>query len=69
MLTPPIRYAPDVEDQQPDESETIQHLKDTFDIILERTAKDYGHAVRSVYAKAHGIVEGEMTVHGDLPPD
>src|ERR1700712_4450984 len=69
MLTPPIRYAPDVENEQPDESETIQHLKDTFDIILERTAEDYGHAVRSVHAKSHGILEGEMVVHDGLPAE
>ncbi|MDX7324828.1 hypothetical protein SJ307_23150, partial [Providencia rettgeri] len=41
---------------------------DAFDMILERTAEDYGHAVRSVHAKSHGILEGEMTIDADLPP-
>lgn len=27
--------------------------------IEETTSKDYGHAVRSVHAKSHGVFEGE----------
>jgi len=69
MTDAPIRYRPDVEDVQPDEAETIAELCSTFDIILERTAEDYGHAVRSVHAKAHGLLEGELTVDADLPPE
>ncbi len=57
-LAAPVRFSPSVEDIQPDEQETIAGLNDTFDTILETTAKDYGHAVRSVHAKAHGILEG-----------
>ena len=66
-LADPIRYSQDVEKIQPDEGETIQSLNQTFDMILETTAKDYGHAVRSVHAKAHGILEGRMAVAADLP--
>ena len=68
-MTPPIRYSADVEDIQPGEAEIIQDLNETFDTILDTTAKDYGHAVRSVHAKAHAILEGSMTVAGDLPPE
>jgi hypothetical protein len=67
MTQPAIRYTPDVEDIRPDEKETVQSLNDTFDTILERTAEDYGHAVRSVHAKAHGILKGELTVDAGLP--
>ncbi len=68
-LTDPIRYAPDVEQVQPDEDGTIQGLNQAFDKILETTAKDYGHAVRSVHAKAHAILEGTLTVASGLPPE
>ena len=69
MPVPAVRYTPEVEDRVPDEAETIEKLNKTFDIILERTAEDYGHAVRSVHAKSHGILEGEMTVHDGLPAE
>lgn len=69
MTNPPVRYSPDVEQVQPDEAETIQQLNEAFDVILERTAEDYGHAVRSVHAKAHGVLVGEMTVEPGLPPE
>jgi hypothetical protein len=68
-LPAPIRYAPSVETIADDEQQTIAALNDTFDTILATTAKDYGHAVRSVHAKAHGIIAGVMTIHGDLPPE
>ena len=68
-LAAPIRYSPAVEAIQPDEGETIQGLKDAFDTILETTAKDYGHAVRSVHAKAHAILQGFVTVADNLPPE
>lgn len=64
---PPVRYAPTVEDVQPDEAATIVELKSTFDTVLETTSKDYGHAVRAVHAKAHGVFEGTLTVEGGLP--
>ncbi|TVV70537.1 catalase family protein [Sphingomonas solaris] len=69
MTDAPVRYQPDIEDIQPDEQETIQQLCSTFDVILERTAEDYGHAVRSVHAKSHGVLVGELTVDADLPPE
>jgi catalase len=68
-IQPPVRYAPQLETTQPTEQETISGLIDQFDIILEKTAEDYGHAVRSVHAKAHGIIEGKMTVKDGLPSE
>ena len=65
----PIRFSPDLEDIQPGEQETIQSLNETFDTILEKTAGDYGHAVRSVHAKAHGILQGKLEVKDGLPPE
>ncbi|WP_311273727.1 MULTISPECIES: catalase family protein [unclassified Rhizobium] len=68
-ISAPIRYSPDLETIQPDEEETIQGLNDTFDKILDTTANDYGHAVRSVHAKAHGILQGKLQVKDGLPPE
>lgn len=69
FLSPPIRYTSSVETILPDEAETIAALIKQFDIILDRTAKDYGHAVRSVHAKAHGVLEGVMRIESGLPPE
>jgi catalase len=65
----PVRFSPSVEEIQPDEQETISKLNETFDTILETTAKDYGHAVRSVHAKAHGILEGTLRIEPNLPSE
>lgn len=67
--TSPIRYTPEMETFQPDEKETEADLNEAFDTIPERTAENYGHAVRSVHAKAHGIIKGVMRVHEGLAPD
>ncbi len=53
-LAPPVVFSGDIESVRPDEAGTIQELNGTFDTILDTTAKDYGHAVRSVHAKVHG---------------
>ncbi|MBY0260550.1 catalase family protein, partial [Methylobacterium sp.] len=65
----PVRYTPDVEQVKPDEGETIEQLNKTFDKILHKVAEDSGHAVRSVHAKSHGILEGVLTVDANLPPE
>ncbi|WP_447553315.1 catalase family protein [Vreelandella sp. EE22] len=65
-LTSPLRYTPDVETPLDDEQDIIDSLKDTFGTILERTADDYAHAVRSVHAKAHGILKGTLRVEPGL---
>ncbi|ABE40480.1 catalase family protein [Rhodopseudomonas pseudopalustris] len=69
MPVSPVRYAPDVEQVQPDETETIRGLRRTFNHILETTASDYGHAVRSVHAKSHGILEGKLLIDDHLPSE
>ncbi len=68
-LPQPVRFHPGIEEVKGHESETIEQLNETFDTILKRTAEDYGHAVRSVHAKAHGILEGTLTVDAGLPPE
>ena len=68
MATQPVRFDPSVETIADDEAETLASLKDSFREILDTTSKDYGHAVRAVHAKAHGIVRGVFTVSEGLPP-
>lgn len=65
----PVRYSADVEDVKPDEGETIDGLNAAFDTILNRVAEESGHAVRSVHAKSHGILEGTLSIDPDLPPE
>ena len=69
MTQAPVRYRPDVEQVQADEQDTVGQLNSAFDIILERTAEDGGHAVRSVHAKSHGVLDGELTIDAGLPPE
>ncbi|MFZ2995756.1 catalase family protein [Sphingobium sp.] len=69
MIDSPLRYRTDLEQPQPDEAETDASLEKSFDHILETTAEDYGHAVRAVHAKAHGLFEGTFTVDSNLPPE
>jgi hypothetical protein len=64
-----VRYEPGVETIEPDEAETVRGLEEQFKIILDTTSKDYGHGVRSVHAKGHGIARGTFIVHGDLPTE
>jgi catalase len=66
---PPVPFSPALESIEPDEQATISELNETFDVILEKTAKDYGHAVRAVHAKAHGILEASFVVRDGLPPE
>ena len=65
----PITYRPDIETVEPDEGNTFRALEEQFRIILDTTSKDYGHAVRSVHAKGHGIARGTLMVHGGLAPE
>ena len=68
-LNAPVLYSPDLEQPESDEAETSKGLNDTLHEILETTSHDYGHAVRSVHAKSHGLLEGEFTVRDGLPPE
>ena len=69
MTAAPVRYSPDVETIGKDEAETIDGLNKAFDEILQTTSRDYQHAVRSVHAKSHGILEGELVVEEGLAPE
>jgi hypothetical protein len=66
--TDPVRYTPAVETPEPGEAETTAELIETLRKISETTYKDGGHALRSVHAKSHGLLEGRLEVLDGLPP-
>lgn len=65
----PVRFSPAVERPEPDEAETIQDLILTMRYINEKTLADGGHAIRSVHAKSHGILQGYLEVDAGLPAE
>ena len=65
----PVRYTPGVERYRPGEKEVVGQIERAFDTILRTTAEDYGHAVRAVHAKAHGLLEGTLRIVDGLPPE
>lgn len=65
----PLRYDPSFEHAEPDEQQTSQELLTALHRILETTHADYGHAVRSVHAKSHGLLRAELRVSDDLPAE
>jgi hypothetical protein len=69
QLGGPVRFSPSMERLDADEAKTIQGLIATMRYINEKTFADGGHAIRSVHAKTHGILEGRLEVNADLPCD
>ncbi|HEX6016304.1 MAG TPA: hypothetical protein VFY87_31765 [Geminicoccaceae bacterium] len=63
----PLRCDPSDERVAPDEAKIAAELTRTMRGIQETTHADYGHALRSVHAKSHGLLEGELRVLGGLP--
>jgi hypothetical protein len=63
----PLPFDPAFEVIPDDEAETTAELVQTMRAISETTYHDYGYAVRSVHAKSHGLVVGELRVIGGLP--
>ncbi len=64
----PLRYTPSVEVMEEDEQDTIRQLIETMTKIQQKTFEDGGHAIRSVHAKSHGLIDARLIVSADLPP-
>ena len=64
----PVSYTPGVEVRADDEAETIRGLNEQLRLIQEKTAKDYGTAVRGVHAKGHAVVKGKLEVLSGIAP-
>jgi len=69
MPVSPLRFDPSFEKPEKDEAESTRGIVEAMRSILEITQRDYGHAVRSVHAKSHGLLQGEMHVMAALPSD
>ena len=64
----PLRFDPAFEHAEPDEDKTTAELGEALLRIARATFEHSGHAIRSVHAKNHGVVRGELQVFGNLPP-
>ncbi len=64
----PLPYHPGVERPEPGEAASVASLERSVRSVLGKTWRNYGHAVRGVHAKSHGLLEGELQVLGGLPP-
>src|SRR5580700_10131579 len=69
QLEAPVRFSPSVERPDADEAKTTEALIATLRYINEKTFTDGGHALRSVHAETHGILQGYLEVDTDLPGD
>jgi hypothetical protein len=67
MITP-VRYNPSFEVLEEEEAKTEQSLVDTLHGISTTTYSDSGHALRSVHAKSHALLRGQLTVPDGLAP-
>ena len=68
-MKPPVPFTPDVETPMEDEAETVDGPKYTLTDIIDITHGNSGHAIRSVHAKSHGIIEGTLDIMPNLPAE
>lgn len=69
QLEAPVRFSPSVERPDADEAKTTEALIATLRYINEKTFAEGGHAIGSVHAKTHGILQGYLEVDAGLPHD
>lgn len=67
VLVRPLAYRPEFEQPEPEERATEDGLVSTLRSISETTLKEEGRVLRSVHAKSHALLIGEMTVAPGLP--
>jgi len=63
----PLRYEAAFEIPEENEADTLAELLRTLEHISAVTLKDSNHATRSVHAKSHGLLVGEIRVLDGLP--
>ena len=66
-MTAPIPFVPRFESLEDDEAQTSFDLQTTMRSISTKTYEGSGRALRSVHAKTHGLLVGELTVETGLP--
>ncbi|HEX5538802.1 MAG TPA: catalase family protein, partial [Methylophilaceae bacterium] len=66
-LVTPLRYDPAYENVEEDEAQTTADLIESLTYISDTNIHYCKHAMRSVHAKSHGLLRGELQVLDDLP--
>lgn len=64
-----LRYSDQIEVRKTDEEETFREISAIMGRIRATMFDRYRHAVRSVHAKSHGVLKGELRVYDDLAPE
>ncbi len=67
-MSDPVIYAPELEHMLDDEAEIAADLCDAMLSISKKTNADGFHGLRSVHAKSHALLVGELEVDANLPP-
>ena len=65
----PLRFSPPYEHPAPDEAKTLADINEQMRRIQEKTLADGGKALRSVHAKSHGLLVGELRIPAGLAPE
>ena len=65
----PLRFSPTFEQPAPDEAKTLADINEQMRRIQEKTLADGGKALRSVHAKSHGLLVGELRIPAGLAPE
>ncbi len=65
----PLRYQASYEHPEPDEAKTLADINEQMHRIQEKTYADGGKALRSVHAKSHGLLVGELRIPAGLAPE
>ena len=58
----PVRFDPALERLEPNESKTSSEINATLRSIIEKTFADSARAFRSVHAKSHALLQGQLEV-------
>ena len=67
-MSDPVIYTPELEHMLDDEVQIAADLCDAMLSISRKTEKDGFHGLRSVHAKSHALLIGELEVDASLPP-
>ena len=65
----PLRFSPEFEHPDADEAKTMADINEQMHRIQAKTRADGGKAIRSVHAKSHGLLVGELRVPVGLAPE
>lgn len=62
-----LTYSAALDQPGPDEAQLAHDIAEAMLSVSQKTFADGRHALRSVHAKSHGLIKGELEVLGGLP--